>query len=64
MKRGSESREDLAQQQAEPADEAAEVVAGRCEEGVDGVALAVPRIIAIHAMLGFEMADDRFEGLA
>ena len=55
---GEESAEDLAQQQAEPADQAAEVVAGGGEDGVGGVAPTVPEIVAAHSVLGFEMADD------
>lgn len=52
----------MAQQQAEPADEAAEVVASGSEDGVGSVALAEPEIIAAHAVLGLEMADDGFDG--
>ena len=50
------------QQKPEPAEEEAEVVAGRGENGVDGVALAVPEIVAAHAVLGFEMTDDGLDG--
>src|SRR3981081_1499310 len=53
-----ERRQDLEQQEAEPADQAAEVVAGSGEDGVGGVAATEPEIVAAHAMLGFEMADD------
>ena len=52
----------MAHQQAEPADEATEVVAGDGENGVGGVPLAEPEIIAAQAVLGFEMADDRLDG--
>jgi len=52
-----ESDEDLAQQKAEPADQAAEVVAGGGENGVGSVAPTVREIVAAHAVLGFEMAD-------
>jgi hypothetical protein len=52
----------LAQQKPEPADQAAEVVAGGGEDGVGGVAPTVPEIVAAHAVLGFEMADDGFDG--
>jgi hypothetical protein len=48
----------LAQQEADPSDEATEVVAGGSEDGVIGVAVTVPEIVATHAMLGFEMADN------
>ena len=55
---GEECRQEPVQQKAEPADEAAEVVAGGSEDGVGGVALAEPEIIAAHAVLSLEMADD------
>jgi hypothetical protein len=41
-----------------------EVVAGGGEDGIGGVVLAVPEIVAAHPMFGFEMADDRFDGRA
>ncbi|MGY2932970.1 hypothetical protein ACVWZ6_002572 [Bradyrhizobium sp. GM6.1] len=52
----------MAQQEAEPTDEAAEVVAGGGEDGVGGVSLPEPEIVAAHAVLGLEMADDGFDG--
>jgi hypothetical protein len=52
----------LAQQDGEPADEAAEVVAGGGEDGLGGVAATESKIIASHAVLGFEMAVDGFDG--
>lgn len=52
----------MAQQKAEPTDEAAEVVAGGGEDGVGRVPLAEPEIIASHAVRGLEMADDGFDG--
>ena len=52
----------MAQQKPEPADEAAEVVAGGGEDGVDGIAATVGEIVAAHAVLGFEMADDGLDG--
>ena len=58
----AEQDEDLGQQKLQPSDQAAEVVADGGEDGIGGVALAVPEVIAAHAMLGFEMADDRFDG--
>jgi len=51
----------LEQQEAEPADEASEVIAGGRKDGVVGIALAVPKIVAAHPVLGFEMADDGLE---
>jgi hypothetical protein len=56
--------EDLSQQALQPSDEATEVVAGSGEDGIDGVALAVPEKVAAHSMLRFEMADDGFDGRA
>lgn len=37
-------------------------VAGGGEDGIDGVALVMPEVIAAHSMFGFEMADDRLDG--
>src|SRR5688572_10928609 len=59
---GEECGQEQAQQRPEPSDEAAEVVAGGGEDGVGGVALAEPEIVAAHAVLGLEMADDRLYG--
>ena len=39
-----------------------EVVAGGGEDGVDGIAGVVCKIIAAHAVLGLEMADDWLDG--
>jgi hypothetical protein len=54
----------LAQQELQPAEETPEVVAGGGEDGVGGVALAVPEIVPAHSMLGFEVADHRLMLLA
>src|SRR3979411_2163209 len=62
LKRCHESGEYMAQQKPEPADQAAEVVAGGGEDGVGSVAPTGPEIVAAHAVLGFEMADDGFDG--
>jgi hypothetical protein len=62
LKRRAESHQDLAPQKPEPSDEAAEVVAGGGEDGVGSVAPTVPEIVAAHTVLGFEMADDGFDG--
>ena len=48
--------------QGQPPDEATEVVAGGSEDGIGGVAGAVPEIVAAHSVLGFEIADDRLDG--
>lgn len=55
---GEERGQDLAQQGGS----GAEVVAGGGEDGVGGVAVAEPEIVAAHAVLGFEMADDGLDG--
>ena len=39
-----------------------EVVAGGGENGVDAVALGALEIVATHAVLGLEMADDGLDG--
>ena len=62
QRRREECGQDLAQQKPEPADEAAEVVAGGGEDGVGGVAAGEPEIVAAHAVLGLEMADDGLDG--
>jgi hypothetical protein len=62
LKRWHESDEYLTQQEPEPADQATEVVSDGCEDSVGSVASTVPEVVAIHAMLGFEMADHGFDG--
>ena len=52
----------MRQQNPEPSDQAAEVVAGGGEDGVGNVAPTVPEIVAAHAVLGFEMTDDGLDG--
>jgi hypothetical protein len=47
--------DDLAQQNPEPADQAAEIVAGGGEDGVGGIAATESEIVGAHAVLGFEM---------
>lgn len=39
-----------------------EVVAGSGEDDIDGVAVAVPQVVAAHPVFGFEIADDRLDG--
>ena len=56
--------EEEAQQNPEPLDEAAEVVAGGGEDGVVEVAIAVGEIVAAHSVLVLEMADDWLDGRA
>ena len=50
------------QELGQPAQEQGEVVAGSGEHGVDAIALGALEIIAAHAVLGLEMADDRLDG--
>ena len=52
----------MAQQEPQPSDQAAEVVADCGEDGIGGVAASEPEIIAAHAVFGLEMADDGFDG--
>src|SRR5256886_17492323 len=67
MKRGGlegvpkDQRED-AQKLLEPAQEQAEVVAGSGEHGVDAIAIAAGEIVAAHAVILLEVADDGFDG--
>src|SRR5262249_8589370 len=46
----------------EPAQEQAEVVAGSGEHGVDAIAIAAGEIVAAHAVILLEVADDGFDG--
>ena len=50
------------QQEPQPPDQKAEVVADGGEHGGDGVAGAVSKMIAAHAVLGLEMADHWLDG--
>src|SRR5712664_568055 len=59
-----ERHQDEAQQNPEPLDEAAEVVAGGGEDGVVKVAISVSEIVAAHSVLVLEMADDGLDGRA
>jgi hypothetical protein len=52
----------MAQQKSEPEDQASEVVTGGGEDGVVGIALTEPEIVAAHAVFGFEMDDDGLDG--
>ncbi len=58
----NEMREDLAQKELEPVQEATEVVASSGEDGICCIAAAVPEIVAAHPVFGFEMSDDGFDG--
>src|SRR5262249_11048824 len=46
----------------QPPEEEAEVVAGRREDGVGGIALAVPEIVPAHTVLCLHVADDGLDG--
>ena len=52
----------MAEQKLQPMDEPPEVVTGGGQNGIDGVILAVPEIVAAHSMFGLEVADDRLDG--
>ena len=45
----------------EPPQQAAEVVSGGGEDGVDGIAGAVGEEVPVHAVVGLAMADDRLD---
>src|SRR3954468_4492549 len=53
-----EGPDDGTQEFCEPPQEQAEVIAGRGEDGVDAVADAGFEIVAVHAVLGLDVADD------
>src|SRR3546814_17335266 len=60
---GSEDRQEQGTQECfQPADEEAEVVAGGGEDGVGVVAVAALEIVALHAVLGLDVADDGLDG--
>lgn len=46
----------------EPAEQQAEVVADRGEDGVNGIAAGMGEVISLHSVIGFEMADDWLDG--
>ena len=48
---------DCGEQKSQPGEQAAEVVTGGGQHGVDGVALRMGEMVATHSVLGFEMAD-------
>jgi len=51
---GFEGGEDQAQQEAQPFEEAP-------EDGVGGAALGSGEMVAVHAVVGFGVSDDRFD---
>ncbi len=52
----------LRKRSPQPHEESSEVVAGGGEHGVDGVAAGVGEVIAAHAVMFLEVADDGFDG--
>ncbi len=54
-----ESDPDCGQQEAEPGQQAAEVVAGGGEHGVDRIAGLPGKAIAVHSVVGFGVASAR-----
>ena len=57
-----ESSDEGTQNRRQPAQEEMEVVAGGGEDGIDAVAVWSFEVIAAHAVLGLEMADDGLDG--
>jgi hypothetical protein len=53
-----ERNQDSEQQKPQPCEEAAKVVAGGGEHGVDGLAAGMGKVIAAHAVVFLEVADD------
>ena len=49
-------------EKGDPGDQEAEVIAGGCEQYVGGVAGAAFEVVTVHAVIGFKMIDDRFDG--
>lgn len=62
LRPGHSGDQDCEQQKPQPSDKASEVVSGGGEHGIDGVACGVGEIVAAHAMVVLEMADDRLDG--
>ena len=54
-------RDQGTQKLCQPAQEEAEVVTGGGEDGIDAVALTALEMVAVRAVFGFEMADDRLD---
>jgi len=49
----------LGPKKPDPFEDEAEVVAGSGEDGVDGIAVAVGEVIAVHTVTVLEVTDDR-----
>src|SRR5207249_5474265 len=54
--------QDSEQQKPQPCEEAAKVVAGGGEHGVDGIAAGMGKVISAHAVVFLEVADDGLDG--
>jgi hypothetical protein len=54
--------ENGAQKRREPPQEEVEVEAGGSEDGIDAVAVLANEEVAVHAMVGLEVADHRLDG--
>ena len=50
------------QKRGEPPQEEVEVETGGGEDGVDAVAVLALEVVAVHAMVGLEVADHRLDG--
>ena len=59
-----ERPDDDTQELCEPSQEQAEVVAGSGKDSVDAVAEAPLEIVAVHAVLGLDVADDGLDSRA
>ena len=56
-----EHRQHETQKKPQPGEEETEVVAGGGEDGVDRIALGSSQVIALHAVLILDVADERFD---
>jgi hypothetical protein len=56
------NRQESGQQELQPSKQEMEVITGRGEHGVNGIASTVRQMIAAHAVLGLEMTDHGFDG--
>jgi hypothetical protein len=59
--RGEERRDEGTQKLSQPAEQKAEVVACGGEDGIDAIALASLEVIAVHAVVALDVADDRLD---
>jgi len=55
---------DLEPKKSDPLENQAEVVANGCEDRIDGVALFMGEVIAVHSMAGIEVTNHRSDGCA